>query len=384
MSFFSKLNEARPAQWLADYLRGRLRHCPPPPGVTRHLLFSIADHWEPSCSGAGPSLAEERTRDWAGLYPRAAAAHCDADGRHPAHSFFYPYDEYRRSELEALSELSADGFSEVELHLHHCDDTSESLRHKLEEAVELYRREGCFGTDRDGRPAFGFVHGDWALDNSRHEHGRNFCGVNDELRVLAEAGCYADFTFPGLGTDAQPSWVNRILRVTDEPARSKSYDRGVEARVGAAPACDLMMVQGPLAIHYAGGRLRIDDSQITGGNPSRPDRVDAWVQANVHVLGRPEWVFVKLHTHGCSERNRLALLTRDLPDLWSDLEARYNDGESWRLHYVTTRETYNIIRAAEDGLRGDPGRYRDYEILPPPCIARHYSTHDLRELEAVR
>jgi hypothetical protein len=38
-----------------------------------------------------------------------------------------------------------------------------------------------------------------------------------------------------------------------------------------------------------------------------------------------------------------------------------------RLHYVTAREMYNIIRAAERGLSGDPRRYRDLEILPPPA-----------------
>jgi len=26
---------------------------------------------------------------------------------------------------------------------------------------------------------------------------------------------------------------------------------------------------------------------------------------------------------------------------------------------------YNIIRAAEDGRMGEPGEYRDYELLPP-------------------
>jgi hypothetical protein len=37
------------------------------------------------------------------------------------------------------------------------------------------------------------------------------------------------------------------------------------------------------------------------------------------------------------------------------------------LHYVTAREVYNIIKAAEAGLTGSPHDYRDYE-LPPPGV----------------
>ena len=47
------------------------------------------------------------------------------------------------------------------------------------------------------------------------------------------------------------------------------------------------------------------------------------------------------------------------------MRERYNDGEKWLLHYVTAREMYNIVRAAEDGHSGNPGDYRDYEVLPP-------------------
>lgn len=48
------------------------------------------------------------------------------------------------------------------------------------------------------------------------------------------------------------------------------------------------------------------------------------------------------------------------------LERAYNDGARHVLHYVTAREMYNIIRAAEAGLCGNPGDYRDFELPPPP------------------
>lgn len=47
------------------------------------------------------------------------------------------------------------------------------------------------------------------------------------------------------------------------------------------------------------------------------------------------------------------------------LERTYNDGKRYVLHYVTSREVYNIIKAAEAGRVGNPNDYRDY-VLPPP------------------
>jgi hypothetical protein len=53
----------------------------------------------------------------------------------------------------------------------------------------------------------------------------------------------------------------------------------------------------------------------------------------------------------------------------TELTSRFNDGERWRLHYVTAREMYNIAIAAMDGKEGDPGAYRDYLLAPPPAAA---------------
>ena len=48
------------------------------------------------------------------------------------------------------------------------------------------------------------------------------------------------------------------------------------------------------------------------------------------------------------------------------LERSYNDGSRYVLHYVTAREAYNIIKAAEAGKSGDPGAWRDFVLPPPP------------------
>jgi hypothetical protein len=104
---------------------------------------------------------------------------------------------------------------------------------------------------------------------------------------------------------------------------------------------------------------------VTGPNGATPERVDAWVRLNIRLPGRPEWTFVKVHTHGAADHCREGLLGGGLDALFGALESRYNDGSAWRLHYVTAREMYNIIRAAEAGRAGDPSDYRDFAIAPP-------------------
>jgi hypothetical protein len=370
--------------WLPGYLRREVdRRSWPRVEGTRHLIFCFVDHYEPHVGQVDDATARRRLDRWLDEYPRIADRHADCTGRPPGHSFFYPYDELEPGELRDLAKLCASGYGELEIHLHHRDDTSETLRAKLRAAIRHWREVGALGCwPGTGLPAFGFIHGNWALDNSRLEAGRNFCGVNNEIAVLAEEGCYADFTFPALGHMAQPRQSNSIFYVEDDPHQPKSHDRGVPVRVGGQASGDLMIVQGPLSIRRRRGRLlpRPEDGDVTGINPATPERVDAWVRADIHLPGRPEWVFVKVHTHGAADGNLAGLLYGGLEALFTDLEQRYNDGRRWRLHYVNAREMYNVIKAAEAGAGGDPSDHRDFVIRPPLSLAdspTHYLTDSL-------
>ena len=81
----------------------------------------------------------------------------------------------------------------------------------LRAAIEQWQAVGALGRwPGTERPAFGFIHGNWALDNCRIEDGQNFCGVNDEITILQQEGCYADFTFPAWQCIAQPVQTNSI------------------------------------------------------------------------------------------------------------------------------------------------------------------------------
>jgi hypothetical protein len=338
-----------------------------------HLMLCIADHFEPGLWGAGHEVARQRVQRWRTACPDLAAAFRDADGLPPRQTFFYAAEQYHPEHLDLLAELARMGYGEVEVHLHHDRDSSEGLRRTLLEFVARLRQHGLLGTDRDGGTArFAFVHGNWALDNSRPD-GR-WCGVNDELIILRECGCYADLTFPSAPSPTQPRRVNSIYYALDDPQRPRSHDDGTEVRVGGEQAGDLMIIQGPLAVRWPGGRLwvlpRLENGDISAGAPPTPARVAAWIRQRIGVAGRPGWVFVKLHTHGCKEDNWPVLFGAAMRGLHRCLTEQYNDGQRYKLHYVTAREMYNIIKAAEAGLAGDPGQYRDFAVSPPRACGR--------------
>ncbi|MBI5116960.1 hypothetical protein HZA56_10855 [Candidatus Poribacteria bacterium] len=329
------------------------------------IVFLSVDHYE-------PGFNTWKVKEWVEKYPLIARKHPDADGVVPQYTWFYPAEQFKLEQVEILADLSAAGYGEIELHLHHDHDTSETLRARLRKAKDNFSRVGALETV-DGAKAFGFAHGNWALDDSvAHTDKRNPCGVTNELIVLREEGCYADFTFPSWGFESQPRQINSIYYATDDPDKPKSYDHGPPVTVGRRATGDLLIFEGPLSINF--GKLRhhefpyyyplVETGEITDRNPPLPFRVDEWVRAGIHVEGRPSWIFVKTYAHGATDDARSALLGPIWENMHSYLGEKYNDGTKYRLHYVTAREAYNIVKAAEAGKSGNPGQYRDF-VIPP-------------------
>jgi hypothetical protein len=354
--------------WLPAYVRGVLRkrekHDSP-----LHVMFCFVDHYEPGWQRPDLEIERARVARWCREYPSLAEGHQDADGQIPKHCFFYPEEEYREEHLRALSNLCARGFGEIEIHLHHDRDTEEGLREKIKSFIAklVHVHDALPWEPATGDVRFAFIHGNWALDNSRKD-GR-WCGINNELRVLRDLGCYADFTLPSAPSDTQTAKINSIYYASDDPTRPKSHNRGVDVEVGKAPSGDLMIIPGPLGFNWKRRKFgifpRIENAEIRRVAPPTPDRIDLWIKAHVHVKGRPEWCFVKIHTHGAQEEGMDTLLGKPVDDMYSYLEQNYNDGLRYVLHYLTAREMYNIVKAAEDGHTGNPNIYRDYRLKPP-------------------
>jgi hypothetical protein len=361
-------------RWLARYALDRPKRRAPRRGEPVHLLLCIADHYEPGNGGVTPAEAQQRVERWVAEYPKLFERFRDADGHPPRHSFFYPLEQYVPEHLEALAGLCRDGFGEVEVHLHHDGDTADGMRARLLEYRQLLaRRHGLLARRRDtGEVTYAFIHGDWALDNSRPDGG--CCGVNNELDVLRETGCYVDMTMPSAPDPTQTRKLNSIYYAIDDPHRSKSHDTGVDA--GAAPRPDraLLMIQGPLVLNWRsrkwGVAPRLENGNIQGSQPATIERVNSWLRARVQVAKRPDWFFVKLHTHGAPEENQAVLLGEPMVRFHEALARRAREDGSFRFHYVTAREMYNLARAAEDGWSGSVADARDYELVWPGEPAR--------------
>lgn len=361
--------------WLPGLLRAQHRRQSTRRDTPVDVLFCIADHFEPGHGNPGLEIERARVDSWVEGLPRLARRFVDADGRPPRHTFFFPAEDYRREHLDRLASLCEAGFGEVEVHLHHDGDTSHNLRATLEEfKTRLAIDHGLLSNASDGTVVYGFIHGNWALDNARPD-GR-YCGVNDELTVLRETGCYADFTQPAAPDVSQTRTVNSVYYAIDDPQRARSHDVGVASAVGQAPPPEsLLMVQGPLALDWErrvyGFVPGLDVAAIDGSSGYGPllRRFRMWVDAGIGVHGRPEWVFVKVHTHGAPERNAAVLLGPAMNAFHEAINREFNDGDRYRLHYVTAREMVNVVKAAESGCDGNAGEFRDY-LMPPPRAAR--------------
>lgn len=444
-------------KWFFGYLMSVLRR-PRGSGGLRHLMVCLCDHYEPYRDGATREDARRCVREWTEAYPQSVSGFRDADGYPPRHTFFYPEEEYDEEILDRLAEFCGRGFGEVEIHLHHRHDTAEGLREKLVRFRDLlHQRHGLLGVERlqttDLRPQttdhkeensveqksqrapreencisarggrenfsfanfatsvnnssfsrvrYGFIHGNWALCNSRPDG--DWCGVNEELGVLAGTGCYADFTFPSLPSGTQTRMVNAIYYAKDTPGKPRGADRGIRVKAtreseqksqrslrrepvlpaegrkkraflasfAASVQTPLLLITGPVGLNWFrrkwGVLPRIESAEISGSNPPTADRVRLWVKQRIGVQGRPDWVFVKLHTHGCVPGNAKVLLGNAMRTMHETLQREFNDGKRWQLHYVTAREMYNVVKAAEAGKAGAPGPWRDWLVSRPGSV----------------
>jgi hypothetical protein len=346
-------------RWLPSwFLRPRMA-LPAP----RHVLIAVCDHFEPF-HDAGKAQALNRVARWHREYARLTADFRDSSGTPPRHTFFYPIEQWDEDVCRALALLCRETGAETEIHLHHRDDTAANLRRTLLEGKERFAKLGQLARDEQGGIRYGFIHGNWALDHS-HPEGRA-CGVPDELRVLRETGCYADFTLPSAPSPCQVQTIN-ALYYAREDGRPRSHERGIAASVGAPHEGrddQLLLVTGPLGLNWRwrkwGILPRIENAALTGANPPTPVRLGLWERCHIHVRGRPEWLFVKLHTHGGIERDSDMLLGEPMRAFHRHLAERAKSDPGFHFHYVTAREMVNILHAAEAGHEGDPHPYRDF------------------------
>jgi len=335
--------------WVIAYLKQIVIKKTPPTSTEKHIYVCLADHYEPYFADATQEKARSYVKKWVENYREVSRKHTDSNGRHPQHSCFYPQEEYDEWVLQQLKDLKNDELGDVEIHLHHDNDTAENLEKTLNEFKELlYKEHGLLRKDQSGNIVYGFIHGNWALDNSRPD-GR-WCGIDNELEVLIKTGCEYDMTMPSAPSDTQTRTINEIY-LAKEDGLCKSHDKGKKLHVGEWKKNDeLLMIQGPLTLNWKyrkfGLMPRIESGELSGDAPPTGHRVKLWENCGVSVEGAEEHVFIKLHTHGLQDQNMNMFFENSGFDiLWTLLEDAYKNRDGYQLHYVTAWEMFEKVRS---------------------------------------
>jgi hypothetical protein len=380
MPFRSKVSLSM--RWFPTYVWQRaIRRLP----IGRlHLVIAVADHFEPSIiphdgsARASYHDQESRLERWSREYPTTFDAWRDNEERPFVHTYFYPAEQYEKGLLQRLSSLCRAGWGEIETHLHHGTknpDTEENTRRELVKFRDLIANDhgGLSYLDGRGMPRYAFVHGNYALANSAD--GRN-CGVDSEIQVLSETGCYADFTLPpGPYARTHVPKINSLYECSQPLNRRRAHHSGRDLKHGRPPRIFPLIIEGPLMLRFVrpGGRLiQLENGNLTSKNPPDLHRLKLWKRASIAVKGRPDWLFIKLQCHGMDPRDHDVMLGETMRRFLRELVEGARE-RSEILHFVTAREMVNIILAACDGREGNPGDYRDYRLKRSRAVSARTS-----------
>lgn len=339
--------------WIVSYIKQKLAAKIDLKDKTKHIYVCLADHHEPYFEQATKEKAHERVTKWVTGYRQVAYKHTDSDGRHPQHSYFYPEEEYDEWVLDQIQNICEEGLGDVDIHLHHDNDTAENLEKTLNNFNKLLsEKHNLLRKDENGKLIYGFIHGNWALDNSRPD-GR-WCGIDNELDVLINTGCQYDMTMPSAPSDTQTKTINSIY-IAKEDGHCKSHNTGRLLSVGDWKKEDeLLMIQGPLTLNWKSRKLglipRIESSELSNDAPPNPYRVELWESCGISVKQAENHIFIKLHTHGLQDWNiEMFFDNNGFDTLWSSLENKYKNKPGYKLHYVTAWEMYETIKSIAHG-----------------------------------
>lgn len=326
--------------WLPGYAKSwskaRVQAAP------KRVWLVLADHFEPLRGGVSCAKGQERIAPWQRLWPDIAARHTDSRGRPAQYTFFYPEEEYRPSLMDPLAAMARSGIADVEVHLHHDGEGQQNFVDRIGGFTQALHQQHGLLRKTNGQVRFGFIHGNWALDNSLP--GGRLCGLNNEITLLRDLGCYADFTLPSAPSAAQTRIVNTIYWAADDPRRPKSHD--VPAKTGRR---DLLMIQGPLALNWNERSRnlfpRLEVGELADHNPVTLTRVRLWLR---YAPRLGEDLFIKLFAHGALERNTEYLLQGGLQRMLGLIKAECGR-LSAELRFVTAWEMSEAIGAVFRG-----------------------------------
>lgn len=370
-TFLTKLRWNLP--WLARYPLSRIGSLLEQTAFEKkHIIFTIANHFEPGWSEGGVldhKSQMTRLKAYHKLARATGEAVRDADGTKFRHTNFYPAEQYHPEILDIMAEMQAEGLGETEVHLHHGveqPDTAENLTKMLVDFRDtLAGRHKCLSRmDGVGDPMYAFVHGNLALANSC---GGRFCGVDREMEILRDTGCYADMTLPSAPDQSQVAVTNQIYECGLPMDKAVPHRRGNRVRVNGNKPLLPLIFTGPLVFNWTRTIKgipvpRIEDGALTANQDLDAARFRRWTAANVTVAGRSDLVFVKLYCHGFFDHDQSVCIGEDATRFFNEIIETGDKSGAYKVHFASAREAFNIAAAAIDGRRGEPNQYRDYRL----------------------
>jgi len=338
----------------------------------QNLVFVIANHYEPSwLEDALADLKTQivRVKAWHEKAKKIASALKDSDGYSFRHTYFFPIEQYYKEILDSLSETQADDLGEVEIHLHHGvekPDTSENLRSTLIEMRDTLAEKHKLLSWMESveHPVYAFVHGNLALANSA---GGEYCGVDNEMQILAETGCYADMTLPTAPDITQVPMLNAIYECRNALDEAIPHRSGNNLRVGQQEIDFPFIFTGPLVFNWTENTLgipapRLDNGVLAENQPMDLARLERWRSTRISVKGREDWVFIKLYCHGFLEYDTDSMIGERALRFFSEVIEHGERTGEYKVHFATAREACNMVIAAVEGKEGSPTEFRDYRL----------------------
>ncbi|MGH9908264.1 MAG: hypothetical protein ACRD8U_22085, partial [Pyrinomonadaceae bacterium] len=146
----------------------------------------------------------------------------------------------------------------------------------------------------------------------------------------------------------------------------RPHRSGPGLKVGSQPSYPLIFT-GPLVFDWS-RRVwglpipRIEDGALAQNYPLTLDRFQRWRGAHIGVAGRPEWVFIKLYSHGFFEWDQDAMIGEQMRSFMGEVMEFADRSGNLKIHFATAREAFNMVMAAVDGRTGNPHKYRDYKL----------------------
>ncbi len=341
--------------WLPEYIWSIIDKTNPVYSIDqgKHLMFLIADHHEHPLEDGDAKIS---ATNWYDDYRSVVDGITDSYGNPFRYTWFYPYDDERTpSALVVVNQMVYDGYGELEFHWHNSHVTATQFRKELESGVNWFNGFGAMKTaEKNSRSAFGYVAGNWNLDNGLMRPSK-MDGPTYEIRDLKSLGGYADFTFPNHSA-SQSHWFSSLYYVKDDES-PKSYDEGKRASVEESHD-DFLIFQGPTSLDF---RTRATEygTLESWWRGDWGSRIENWWKNSPYVIGKPAWRFIKVYTHGVQSKD--LILSDDFKGLLKKL-VTFCEENNIKLHFVSAREAFNILKAAETDAPGDPEQYRDYLI----------------------